>query len=543
MNTESEQDRPYGNILVVEDDTITLILLTDLLTQTGYSVQTASDGEDALHSVQTKRPEMILLDYNMPGMNGIEVCRHLKKDSDTKDIPVIFLSGLEETYLKVKALEAGAIDYITKPIEFSELLVRIANHLKLYRLQQKLAKEIEERKQAEKKLHESEERFRTAFESSNDCILICDKAYNFLYANQAAIDHVGTSADKVIGKNIPEVLWHVPDFMQLLMDRIDQVINTGKMLNVQDETVMQGHLYYTDSSISPLRASDGSVIAACVIYRDITEQKKMEKQLFLNEKLITTAGLAAGVAHELNTPLSAILQAHQLVEIGLSPTEAHSKQKAGECNVDLAAVQKYFKQNELDFFMDGIRESALKASNIIRSLLDFSRPHEGTFASVAPEEIVENSLLLSQADYDMKKKYAISNIHIVKEYSPNLPPLLCVATEIEQVLLELIKNSAQALAEGDLSRKPCITLRTAATDERVVFEVEDNGPGISKDVAKHIFDPFFTTRDVGKGTGLGLSVAHAIIVDKHKGEFRMESEPGQGTKFIIELPLVQLMAA
>ena len=151
MITESEQDRPYGNILVVEDDTITLILLTDLLTQTGYSVQTASDGKDALHSVQTKRPELILLDYNMPGMNGIEACRHLKKDSDTKDIPVIFLSGLEETYLKVKALEAGAIDYITKPIEFSELLVRIANHLKLYRLQQKLTKEIEERKQAEKK--------------------------------------------------------------------------------------------------------------------------------------------------------------------------------------------------------------------------------------------------------------------------------------------------------------------------------------------------------------------------------------------------------
>lgn len=111
--------------------------------------------------------------------------------------------------------------------------------------------------------------------------------------------------------------------------------------------------------------------------------------------------------------------------------------------------------------------------------------------------------------------------------------------EIEQVILNLLKNSAQAMAEAGLAEKPCITLRTAITGNRAVIEVEDNGPGIPEDIQSNIFDPFFSTRDVGIGTGMGLSVSHAVIVDKHKGEIRVESEPGQGTKFIIELPLTQ----
>ena len=159
MSTDNEQSLANGDILVVDDDTTNLKFLVDLLTESGYRVRPASDGELALRSVQAKLPELILLDYNMPGMNGIEVCRLLKTDPETRDIPVIFLSGLEETDLKVKAIKAGAIDYIIKPIKLPELVGRIENHLKLYRLQQrlenqskKLIKEIEERKRAENQL-------------------------------------------------------------------------------------------------------------------------------------------------------------------------------------------------------------------------------------------------------------------------------------------------------------------------------------------------------------------------------------------------------
>jgi len=138
---------------------------------------------------------------------------------------------------------------------------------------------ITQRKQTEVALMESEERFRTAFESTSDCILIWDKEYNYLYANQAAIDHVGTTRDKVIGKNIKDGLGHIPDFMNIWKKRIDKVIANGEVLHVQDESMMMGEKIFTDSVISPLRTHDDSIIAVCVVYRNITALKKVEMEL------------------------------------------------------------------------------------------------------------------------------------------------------------------------------------------------------------------------------------------------------------------------
>jgi len=137
----------------------------------------------------------------------------------------------------------------------------------------------EELNEEKEKLRQSEARFRAAFESASDCILIWDKDYNYLYANQAAIDHVGTTHDKVIGKNIRDGLGHIPDFMHLWMSRVDRVFETGKVLRVQDETTMQGQLFFTDSVISPIRNPDGSVSAVCVLYRDITEHRRAEEEI------------------------------------------------------------------------------------------------------------------------------------------------------------------------------------------------------------------------------------------------------------------------
>ncbi len=527
------------NILVVDDESIIREVLVTYLSEAGYQIHSAESGESALNILQQKLPDLILLDFNMPDMNGVEVCRRLKENPATCEIPVMFISGLGGVELKVQALESGAIDYITKPISLPELLIKIKNHLQLYHLQNRLKEEIEERKQVEKRLQESNERFKVAFDSSSDCILIWDEQYNYLYANQAAIDHVGTTADKVIAKNIRDGLGHMPVFMQLWMDRIDQGFATGKVFQYKDSTTISGRQYLTESTVSPLPDSDGKIMAVCVVYRDITKQRKMEEELFLNEKLKTIAGLAAGVAHEINTPLSAILQAHQLVEMGLSPSE--SKEKAAEYGVNLVAVQNYFQENELGIFMDGIRASAIKAGDIIKRLLDFSRPHEGSFSMANLKEIMENSLLLSQADYGMKKKYAIADVQIIKEYAPDLLPLACVPTEIEQVILNLIKNSVISMATADMTEKPRITLRISTTADMAVIEVADNGPGIPEDIRRNIFDPFFTTRDVGIGTGLGLSVSYAIVVDKHNGTIRVESEPGQGATFIVEIPLTREM--
>ena len=403
-----------------------------------------------------------------------------------------------------------------------------------------LIKEIEVRKRAEEDQFKSEKRFGTMFIEAPLGIALTDSLTGVFHeVNPRFAEIAGITREEMT-----TIDWgcitHPDDVQESLHNMA--LLNDGKIssFNIKKRFIRPGgSLVWINMTVASIKNEDESDPHHLCMIEDITEQKKMTDQLLLNSKQATIVGLAAGVAHEINTPLSAILQAHQLVELGLSPEESDSIEKAGKYNVDLAAVQEYFKNNELDYFMAGIREAALKADRIIKSLLEFSRPHAGGFARADLEEIMENSLLLSQTDYDMKKKYGVTNIKVEKEYEPNLPPITCVTTEIEQVILNLIENSAQAMANTDMEEKPRLILRTAINGERAVIEVEDNGPGIAEDVINHIFDPFFTTREVGGGTGLGLSVSYAIIVDKHRGDIRVESEPGQGAKFIVEFPINQ----
>jgi len=182
----------HRDILVVEDNTSDLKFLSDILTKAGYRVRPASDGELTLRSVRAKLPDLILLDVQLPGMNGVGVCRRLKADPGTRGIPVIFISVLGETDLKVKAFDAGAIDYVTKPIEPSEVLARIGNHLKMHRLQRRLAvrsekliAQIEERKAAEQALRKSEERYRALFEENPIETIVVDKDARITMCNKA----------------------------------------------------------------------------------------------------------------------------------------------------------------------------------------------------------------------------------------------------------------------------------------------------------------------------------------------------------------------
>lgn len=307
---------------------------------------------------------------------------------------------------------------------------------------------------------------------------------------------------------------------------------------------------YVDAKWSTVLDQQGKPSLFFGTLQDITGQKQMEDLLMQSEKMTTIAGLAAGVAHEINTPLSAILQSAQIIEQGLDEDRAKNRELASEYGLDLARINDYLNKKEIGYFLTGIRDSALSASHIINNLLQFSRPINGDITQVNIAELLDNAVQLSHADYDLRKNFDILKLDIKKEYDPELPAVPCVAMEISQVMLNLIKNAAQALGEevhGESNKglrypekkqkKGLLTLRTLRVDDRVRIEVEDNGPGMSDEVRRHVFDPFYTTKDVGEGTGLGLSVAYAIICDKHKGRLWVESEPGRGTKFVVELAL------
>jgi len=537
-----------GDILVVDDNSSNRKTLTDILTISGYQASAVSDGQSALRRVEEKCPELILLDYKMPGMTGIEVCSRLKTNPRTRDIPVIFLSAHGDIELKVEALEAGAVDYVIKPINPEEVLARIDSHLNTSRIQRKLAdkskellKENEERKQIENELRESLSREQTLA----DIVRNAPIAIAFGYPD-GRLGNCNRAFSKLTGYSFEELQkidWNLTltpiKWREMEAESLGQLSSVNPSIHYEKEYIHKdGEVVAIALAVTASYDSDGNLLHFVGFVSDIREKNKLQQQLFVNENLATIAGLAAGVAHEINTPLSGILQAHQLVEMGLSPDDAESKENAAQYNVDLSAVQQYLQRSELQFFMDGIRDSALKASVIIKSLLEFSRPHEGTFVLSNLEAIVEQTLLLAGSDYELKKKYGIANIRFIKEYSSDCPPVSCVVTEIEQVVLGLIKNSAQAFVQNNMQQQQVITLRTDWRNGFAIIEVEDNGPGMDEEAKKHAFDPFFTTKETGVGTGLGLSVSHAIVVDSHQGTISIESEPNKGAKFIVKLPLV-----
>ena len=383
-------------------------------------------------------------------------------------------------------------------------------------------------------LRQKTKEWENTFDAMSDIVTLQDIDMNIFKVNQAGCNALGLKYDNIIGKHCYE-LFHGSNEpcpkCPLLVTR-----ETFEPYTKEITHEKLGKTFLV--SASPVINEDGKLTHIAHVAKDITEKKKIEERLFLNEKLSTIAGLAAGVAHEINNPLSAILNSQQIIEMGLDHEKPTNKKLAEECGVDLAKVETYFEKKNLNCFMKGIRDSAIKAGNIINNLLNFSRPHKGDITHVNLSNLLDTTLLLASVDYDLKKQYDIIKVKILKEYDSELNEVPCVAMEIEQVILNLIKNAVHAMADHN-TEDPYIMIRTAKMEDMARIEVEDNGPGIDKETHLHIFDPFFTTKEVGMGTGLGLSVSHALIADKHRGNIWVESEPGKGAKFIIELPLNQ----
>jgi signal transduction histidine kinase len=169
-------------------------------------------------------------------------------------------------------------------------------------------------------------------------------------------------------------------------------------------------------------------------------------------------------------------------------------------------------------------------------MLQFSRRADTTMEFSSLAQIVDEALELAASDYDLKKNYDFRSIEIIKDYE-DTPQVPIVSVEIEQVILNLLKNAAQAMTANPPDRKPRITLRLHRMDRYAVLEVVDNGPGMAEDVCRRVFEPFFTTKDPGVGTGLGLSVSYMIVTQNHKGLMEVQSTPGRGAVFRVSLPI------
>ncbi len=271
---------------------------------------------------------------------------------------------------------------------------------------------------------------------------------------------------------------------------------------------------------------------------DVTARVRMESMMVQTEKMMSVGGLAAGMAHEINNPLGTMMQNAQNIVRRMSPDLPRNRIVADQCGIPLERVIAYLTQRQVFMLLEGIRLSGQKASEIVENMLNFSRTSESRKAPVALSELLEKTVSLAAHDYDLKKKYDFRRIRIERHFDDHLEPVLCVGTEIEQVILNLLRNAAQAMSEKEKNdQTPTIIMRLYREHHMAVIELQDNGPGLPDQELKRVFEPFYTTKDVGIGTGLGLSVSYFIVTNNHNGSMEVRSEPGQGATFIVRLPL------
>jgi len=253
-------------------------------------------------------------------------------------------------------------------------------------------------------------------------------------------------------------------------------------------------------SVTPLEDKGGSKLGRLVLMDDITERVQLEQQLLQTEKLTSLGLLAAGVAHEVNTPLAVISNYIQMLARQLPGDDSRQK-----------IIEKIVKQT-------------FRASEIVNNLLNFSRTGAAEFAAVNLNEIIEETLTL------VAHPFRSGQVSVLKTFEEQLPPINGSTNRLQQVFLNLFLNARDAMPAGGM-----LEVRTSSRNGSVEVEVTDTGVGIPGENLRRIFDPFFTTKATGRGTGLGLSVSYGIV-QEHKGRIEVRSTPGKGTSFHLEFP-------
>ena len=396
--------------------------------------------------------------------------------------------------------------------------------------------DITERKRAEEALKASEKTFSELFMLSPDCIVLSNlETGRIIEVNEAFLAMLGYDRAELLGLTPAELGLH-SDLRQLEMLR-EQVRHGGSFHNVEME------FYRKDGSASTHLVSARTIMISgqtvlMSISRDVTEMRKIQAMMVQSEKMVSLGGIAAGVAHEINNPLGIIVQAAQNLKQRSRPDFPKNIQAAGELGLDMAAVNRYMRARKLDEFIEHIQQAAVRASEIITRMLLFSRKSESRRQSCDVRKIIDEAVALARNDYDLKKAYDFKQIVVSIAVEDPVPDIPCTETEIEQVILNLLRNAAQAMAEiSPPPRESKIDIHVRVNGEFLRIEVRDNGPGMPPDVQKRIMEPFFTTKPTGIGTGLGLSVSYFIITTGHGGRFSASSELGRGTVFYIDLPI------
>ena len=373
-------------------------------------------------------------------------------------------------------------------------------------------KDVTQSRLMRKELVETNEFLKKIIDSSVDGIIATDLKGNILIFNKGAENILGYKAEEVLNGKVNISQIYPPGMAKEIMKKIrsPEYGGKGRLNPIRVQVVNKnGEVIPISLSAAMIYDEEGNEVASVGIFSDLRyildiEAKLLEAQtrLLQAEKMASLGRLAAGVAHEINNPLSGILMFASMVLEELPEDDPHRE--------DLQQIVK----------------ETLRCKEIVKSLLEFSRQSEIKIEPVDVNAIIEDELKF------LEKQTIFAKVKIVKQLNPAIPKVRGNSGQLKQVFMNIMVNAADAMPDGGT-----LTIRTYASPDlkKVYVEFTDTGVGIPKENLNKIFDPFFTTKPVGKGTGLGLSTSYGII-KSHKGNIEVESEVGKGTTFRIELP-------
>ena len=418
------------------------------------------------------------------------------------------------------------IDFISTPvIENGEIIGAVITFA-----------DISIRKQAEADRNKAQTYLQSIIDSMPSILVAVNLQGEVTQWNNEAAKMTGLRPDEAYGRQLQEVCPTLAPQNSIIKKAIEE--QQIQKLENMEFTDVEGRRRYVDIMIYPLSMQDYK--GAVIRIDDMTDRVMMEERIVQSEKMTSVVGLVEGMAHEINNPLGGIIQGAQNVLRRLSPDLDKNQDVAAECGIELEKVQEYMEKRQVPKFLEGIRSSGKRASDIISYMLQFSQIHEAPKENRNLAKLIDSMLETAVTDREFWSEYHFDQINIVKQHDPQLPDVPCNVSEIEQVLRNIIRNAGQAIVgHEDSPENPQVIVRTKYEPETnmALVEIQDNGPGMNEAVQRRIFEPFFTTKPPGEGTGLGLAVSYFIITVAHQGTMSVQSTPGEGTIFSFRLPM------